>query len=67
MIPFLWMPDGTDFWSQYSYDKLICRKCQAITALLILLCPCDLPEILSGVSGEDFQLHLPFLKQILSI
>ena len=31
MIPLLWMPDGTDFWSQYSYDKLICRKCQAIT------------------------------------
>ncbi len=25
------MPDGTGFWSQYSYDKLICRKCQAIT------------------------------------
>ena len=27
----------------------------------------DLPELLSGVSGEDFQLHLPFLKQILFI
>lgn len=67
MIPLLWMPDGTDFWSQYSYDKLICRKCQAITGSAYPFVLLDLPELRSGVSGEDFQLHLPFLKQILFI
>ena len=46
---------------------MICRKCQAITGSAYPFVLLDLPELLSGVSGEDFQLHLPFLKQIFFI